>query len=70
MIRHDQTNIVSGCVFGVLVLLTLVGNLLVLAALFTCRALQQPCNYLLGSLACADLGVENTHCTVHTAQLS
>ena len=45
------------CIFSVIILLTLVGNVLVLFALATNKSLQQPCNCFLGSLACADLGV-------------
>ena len=47
----------SGSIFGLLILLTLVGNALVLLALLTNKTLQQPCNCFLASLACADLGV-------------
>ena len=48
---------VAACIFSVIILLTLVGNFLVLFALATNKSLQQPCNCFLGSLACADLGV-------------
>ena len=48
---------VPACIFSVIILLTLVGNILVLFALATNKSLQQPCNCFLGSLAFADLGV-------------
>ena len=44
-------------IFSVLIILTLCGNSLVLFACITNKNLQQPCNYFLASLACADLGV-------------
>ena len=50
----------AGSIFGLIILLTLVGNALVLLALVTTKTLQQPCNFFLASLACADLGVGQT----------
>ena len=50
----------AGSIFGLIILLTLVGNALVLLALVTTKTLQQPWNFFLASLACADLGVGQT----------
>ena len=49
----------SGCIFSVLIVLTMVGNSLVIFAISTNKSLQRPCNFFLASLAIADLGVSH-----------
>ena len=49
--------VVAGSIFSTIILVTVLGNSLVVLALLTNKTLQQPCNYFLASLAFADLGV-------------
>ena len=51
----------SAVVYSTIITVTVVGNVLVLAAVTTNKILQRPCNIFLASLACADLGVSLSH---------
>ena len=44
-------------VYSSIILVTVVGNVMILAAVTTNKVLQRPCNIFLASLACADLCV-------------
>ncbi|XP_062320605.1 alpha-2A adrenergic receptor-like [Osmerus eperlanus] len=50
-----QTSVPLTILVGFLILLTVFGNVLVVIAVFTCRALRAPQNLFLVSLACADI---------------
>uniref|UniRef100_A0A667Y110 Alpha-2A adrenergic receptor n=1 Tax=Myripristis murdjan TaxID=586833 RepID=A0A667Y110_9TELE len=56
--RHPyavQTSVPLTILVGILILLTVFGNVLVVIAVTTCRALRAPQNLFLVSLACADI---------------
>jgi hypothetical protein len=49
----------SGLIFFLIIVLSVVGNVLVLVAIASNSCLQIPCNCFLASLAIADLGVSS-----------
>ena len=55
------SSVQSAVVYSTIITVTVVGNVLVLAAVTTNKILQRPCNIFLASLACADLGVSLSH---------
>ena len=50
---------ILGFIFLLVVLISMIGNLMVIMAITTNRSLQLPCNTFLASLALADLGVSS-----------
>ncbi|ETE56400.1 hypothetical protein L345_17889, partial [Ophiophagus hannah] len=57
MLYGDTEKVVIGIVISVITLLTIAGNSLVIISVCTVKKLRQPSNYLVVSLAAADLSV-------------